>query len=460
MAAQRRWLSLSTPPGSSATASALAYASGTCEKPLVALTVGSLLDATAARHPTRTALVSYANEHETLTYADLALKSDLLAATLLGPMGIKPGEAIAVWSPSNSAWATLHFAAAKAGIISVFVNPAYKADELQYALNRVPHLRALFMPESFKGTRYPSVLQQVVPELDACRPGHLRSAALPDLRHAVVFSETRFPGCHRFVDLAAAGVAGDSDVSAMRAAAANIDIDDVTNVQFSSGTTGRPKAILLSHHSLVNNGWISADAQGFTPRDVLVNCPPFFHCFGSVLGTLAVVHAGAAQIIPSWGFDAGAALRAAARHSATAVYGVPTMFTSMLNHATLPELMPRLASWRTGIIAGGTCPPAVMRRLADEIGVSEMTIQYGMTETAPISAFTPRHAPMELRSTTVGTVAPHTEIKIIDPFTRSILPRGASGELCTRGYCVMKGYVLRVSPDFRLMVRFQHVMRG
>jgi fatty-acyl-CoA synthase len=318
--------------------------------------------------------------------------------------------------------------------VLVNINPAYRTPELEYALQKVG-CRALVSEASYKTSDYIAMLNELAPELAATEPGHLHSARLPELRIVIRLGTERSAGMFNFDDVAAK--AGPGEFEALKTIGAELDFDAPINIQFTSGTTGSPKAATLTHHNIVNNASMSASIMKFTERDRLCMPVPMYHCFGMVLGTLLCTSSGAAIVLPAAGFEADACLRAIEAERCTAVHGVPTMFIAMLDE---PGFADRdTTSLRTGIMAGAPCPIELMHRVIDEMHLDEITIGYGMTETGPLSTQTLPGDPIELRVGTVGRPLPNTEIKIVDESGR-IVPRGEPGELCTRGYNVMRGY--------------------
>ncbi len=408
------------------------YVHGTGPTPLLGLTVGGLLDATAAAHPDTEGLV-VCHQQVRWSYARLREEADALAAGLLA-LGLEPGERVGIWAPNCAEWVVTQFATAKAGLVLVNVNPAYRLPELERALRHVG-ARALITATRFKASDYVAMLRELLPELDSCPAGALRAAALPELRHVIALDDAPHPGMHRYRDVA--GVGGHAERERVAALRDELQFDDPINIQFTSGTTGTPKAATLTHHNIVNNAHLVARAMELGPGDRLCIPVPMYHCFGMVLGTLACAACGAAMVLPSAGFDAGAVLAAVGAERCTALHGVPTMFIAELEHPDFAAS--RLDSLRTGIIAGAPCAVELMKRLVGEMHLEQITIAYGMTETGPVSFQTSVHDPLERRVSTVGRVLPHTEVKIVDEAGR-VVPVGTSGELLTRGYCVMRGY--------------------
>ncbi len=408
------------------------YVHGVSLTPLLGLTVGQLFDRTAARWPDREALVV---RHQNIrwTWRELQQQVDALAAGLIG-LGMKPGERIGIWSPNAAEWVVTQFATAKAGLILVNVNPAYRLPELEYALNKVG-CKALITATRFKTSDYVAMLHEIAPELKRAAPGELRAARVPDLRLVIRLDEDSDPAMLTFAEVLERG--GEAERRRMSELAGELQFDDPINIQFTSGTTGTPKAATLTHHNIVNNAFFVGETMELSEQDRLCIPVPMYHCFGMVLGTLACVAHGATMVFPSEGFDALEVLRSVEAERCTALHGVPTMFIAEIDHPEFKRF--DLSSLRTGIIAGAPCAIELMKRLIGEMHLNEITIAYGMTETGPVSFETSVHDPLERRVTTIGRVLPHTEVKIVDPDGR-IVPAGTPGELLTRGYCVMPGY--------------------
>lgn len=411
----------------------LSHVIGDRTAPLLEETVGDLLARVARTWPGRPALV-VPPQGVRMDYATFDKAVDRLAAGLL-KLGLAPGDRIAIWSLNRAEWALMQFAAPRAGLILVNINPAYRTHELAFALRHVA-CRGLVLPRRFKTSDYIGMLRELAPELDACGPGELQAAALPDLRHVLVMGEGEpVPGTHAFDAVASCDDA--IALSRMRDVAATLSPHDAVNIQFTSGTTGAPKGATLTHHNIVNNGFFVGEAMHLTEQDRLCIPVPFYHCFGMVLGNLACVTHGACMVIPGEGFDPLVTLETVQAERCTGLHGVPTMFIAELEHPRFAEF--DLTSLRTGIMAGSNCPIEVMKRVVEAMHMSEVTITYGMTETSPASFQTTPDDPLERRVDSVGRVHPHVEVKIIDAEGRTV-PRGTTGELCTRGYSVMQGY--------------------
>jgi len=390
---------------------ALAYAHGACAEPLRGETVGALLRRAAGRWPDGEALVAPA-QGVRLSYRELEAAAERCARALLAS-GVQPGDRVGIWAPNVAEWVVVQYAAALAGAILVNVNPSYRQHELEHAL-RHAGCTVLVHAREFRGVDYEEALD---------------ASDLPQLRERVLLGRDWDAFLAR-----ADGV----DPAALAAREATLGCDDACDIQYTSGTTGRPKGATLSHHNVVNNAWFVGRALGYGPDDRVCLPVPFYHCFGMVMGNLAAACHGACIVVPAEAFDADATLAAVEAERCTSLYGVPTMFIGLLEHPT--SRTRELGSLRTGIMAGSPCPVEVMRRVRAELGVDEVTICYGMTETSPVSTQTARDDSVERRVTTVGRVHPHVEIKVVDPATGRTAPRGQPGELCTRGYSVMLGY--------------------
>ena len=406
---------------------------GDASQPLLQETVGAMLARIAAAWPEREALV-VPFQGVRWTWREFDERVTRLAAGLLA-LGLERGERIGIWSLNRSEWVLMQFATARAGLVMVNINPAYRTHELEHALTLVD-CRALVMPPSFKTSDYLALLREVAPELDAAAPGRLEAARLPSLRHVVLLGQgDPVPGTLRFDDIADCRDPGaHARVEAMQP---RLDPHDAVNIQFTSGTTGAPKGATLTHHNIVNNGFFIGERMRFTEQDRLCIPVPFYHTFGMVLANLAAVTHGTCMVLPGEGFDAGTTLRTVQEERCTALHGVPTMFIAMLSHPRFAEY--DLSTLRTGIMAGSNCPIEVMRQVMKRMHMDDVTICYGMTETSPVSFQTTTDDPVERRVDSVGRIHPHVEVRIVDPDGNTV-PRGTVGELHTRGYSVMRGY--------------------
>jgi fatty-acyl-CoA synthase len=410
----------------------LSYVSGVAEKPLLGATIGQQFDRTVECWGDRTGLV-VRQQGVRLTWRELRARVDAFAAGLLA-LGLAPGDRVGIWSPNNAEWVITQFATAKAGLVLVNINPAYRLHELDYALNKVG-CRALVTATAFKSSDYAAMLTTLLPELALASPGQLRAARVPTLQTVIQIGARSIPGSFAFDAVAAMG--GEAERTMLLDLAGRLQFDDPINVQFTSGTTGSPKGATLTHHNILNNGYFTAEGMHLTEHDRLCIPVPLYHCFGMVMGVLGCMTHGAAMVFPGEGFDPLAVLRTVAEERCTALYGVPTMFIAEMSHPDFAKY--DLSSLRTGIMAGSPCPIEVMRRAISLMNLREITIAYGMTETSPVSFQTKIDAPVERRVSTVGTVHPHLEVKVVDTEGK-IVPAGTPGELCTRGYSVMLGY--------------------
>jgi fatty-acyl-CoA synthase len=410
---------------------ALSYAHGASDQPMLGDTIGVQFDRTVARWGDRTGLVVH-QQGIKWTWTELAEHVDAFAAGLIA-IGLKPGDRIGIWSPNNAEWIITQFATAKAGLILVNINPAYRLSEVEYALNRVG-CKALITATQFKTSDYIGMINTLAPELAISHPGELHCARLPTLRTVIQIGGDA-SGTFAFEKVAHHG--RDIHVERLRELAPLLQFDDPINIQFTSGTTGQPKGATLTHHNILNNGYFIGEVLNYTEQDAVCVPVPMYHCFGMVIGVLACVTHGSAIVFPGEGFDPLATLQAVAEYRCTSLYGVPTMFIAELDHPQFKTF--DLTSLRTGVMAGAPCPIEVMRRAIRDMHLTEMTICYGMTETSPVSTQTRIGDTLEQQVSTVGRAHPHVEIKIIDADGR-IVPRGVKGEFCTRGYSVMQGY--------------------
>ncbi|MFG2912090.1 AMP-binding protein [Kitasatospora sp. NPDC048298] len=390
------------------------YASGTADVPLLGDTIGENLDRAVRAFPERDALVDRATARR-WTYAELAADVDTLALGLL-ELGIAKGDRVGIWAPNCAEWTLTQYAAAKLGAILVTVNPAYRAHELEYVLNQAG-IRLLVAVERFKTSDYAGMIEEVRPRC-------------PELERVLLIGGAEWEA------VTAAGRRADPARLAERQG--ELAPDDPINIQYTSGTTGFPKGATLSHHNILNNGYFVGELLDYTEQDRICVPVPFYHCFGMVMGNLAATSHGACMVIPAPSFEPGATLAAVAAERCTSLYGVPTMFIAELADPDFDRY--DLTSLRTGVMAGSPCPSEVMKEVIGRMGMAQVSICYGMTETSPVSTQTRVDDPVERRVTTVGRVGPHLEVKVVDPVTGRTVPRGEPGELCTRGYSVMLGY--------------------
>lgn len=420
------------------------YVSGRRDSELAFVTIPQLLEQTCNRYASNTAAV-FPAQNISLSWHQLREQADKLAAGLLA-LGIRRGNRVAIWSPNRAEWIIAQFGTARIGAILVNINPAYQSHELEYALTKV-RARMLIMARKQKTSDYLSILKQVAPELDLSQPtitpSELYLQAIPALKHIVVLEEGEIPnGCLTWDALL--GLAGPAQYKRLDALSAQLDPDDAINIQFTSGTTGSPKGATLSHYNIVNNARNTAVAMQLSTDDFVCIPVPLYHCFGMVLGVLACASVGAGMVFPGETFDAGDTLDAVNQYRCTALYGVPTMFITMLEHARIRDI--DMTCLRTGIMAGASCPVDTMQRVMNDMHMHEVTIAYGMTETSPVSFQSAIDDPLDKRVATVGRIQPHVEAKVIDK-SGSIVAPGVAGELCTRGYLVMLGYWDTQSSD-------------
>jgi fatty-acyl-CoA synthase len=408
------------------------YVSGISTMPLIGDTIGVHFDKIARTHADRDALI-VCHQNICWTYRELRQRVDNLAAGLCR-LGLMPGDRIGVWAPNCAEWTLTQFAAAKAGLILVTINPAYRRNELEYALNKVA-CAALVLASNFKSSDYLQMLKDLAPELDRCAPGALTSARLPHLRNVIRLGAETSPGMFNFDDLL--GAASESEHNQLAELGRQLQFDDPINIQFTSGTTGQPKGATLTHHNILNNGFFVTENIRLRPGDRLCIPVPLYHCFGMVMGNLGCITHGATMVYASAGFDPLSVLATVHAERCTALYGVPTMFIAALGVADFDRY--DLSSLRTGIMAGSPCPIEVMKQVVERMHMREVVIAYGMTETSPVSMQCAPDDPIERRVSTVGRISPHLEVKIVDADDR-VVARGAAGELCTRGYSVMLGY--------------------
>jgi fatty-acyl-CoA synthase len=390
----------------------LSYAHGASDQPLLGETIGHNLERTIARVPGADALVS-CHQGVRYTYAELGEAVDRLAGGMLAG-GLRKDDRVGVWGPNRAEWTLVQYATAKLGVILVNINPAYRTSELKYALGQ-SGCRWIFATPALKGSDFRAMVDDVRPEL-------------PDLERAIFFESREWD------ELSAGGATRDE----VNAAMDELDFDDPINIQYTSGTTGFPKGATLTHHNILNNAYFIGELLDYSERDRICIPVPLYHCFGMVIGNLAATTHGACMVYPAEAFDPEATLAACAQERCTSLYGVPTMFIAELGHPSFADH--DLRSLRTGLMAGSPCPTEVMKRVCSDMGVEEIGIAFGMTETSPVTTQVRRDDTLEHRCGTVGQVMPHTEIKIVDPGTGRTLPRGEPGEFCARGYMVMSGY--------------------
>ncbi|MBU8799302.1 MULTISPECIES: AMP-binding protein [Bacillus] len=399
---------------------------------LLHLTIGKLLEKTAADAPDHEAVV-YPDRGLRYTYREFDQLCRKVAKGLMA-LGIDKGEHVAIWASNTPEWLTAQFASAKAGAVLVTANTNYQLSELEYVLKQ-SDATTLILMESYRGTSYIDILCKLIPELKEGEPGRLASERLPFLKNIILLGDQRHPGMYLWDDLLK--LSGSVSEKALDRRMERLKEHDVINMQYTSGTTGFPKGVMLTHSNLANNAANIAECMNLSKKDRMCIPVPFFHCFGCVLGTLACVTAGA-TMVPVQEFSPKEVLSAVETEKCTALHGVPTMFIAELNDPDFASY--DLSSLRTGIMAGSNCPIEVMKKVIDNMGMSEITIAYGQTEASPVITQTRVNDSLKRRVETVGRALPNVEVKITEPGTNREVERGVQGELCTRGYHVMKGY--------------------
>lgn len=403
---------------------------------LIEVTIGDFFDAVVEKYPDQEALV-VCHQGIRWTYRELQQKVNQLASAMI-EMGLEIGDRVGIWSHNNAEWLLMQLATAKVGVILVNINPAYRSFELQYALNKLG-CSALVLMRHFKTSDYANIIRELCPEIYHKQYTQLDLVEIPTVERIIWIDESdtdeTFGFMQKFSEWMKEGDANDPRVAERQAKLKNTD---PINVQFTSGTTGTPKGATLTHRNILNNGYFIGEAMDLGPEDRLCIPVPLYHCFGMVLGNLAILTHGGCIVYPNDGFEPLSVLQAVQDEKCTALHGVPTMFIAELDHPDFGKY--DLSTLRTGIMAGSSCPIEVMRRVIDEMHMSEVTIAYGMTETSPVSCQTNKHTPLDKQVSTVGLVQPNLEVKIVDTQTGEVVPIGETGELLTRGYSVMKGY--------------------
>jgi len=391
----------------------LSYSSGASNYPLLGETIGENLKNTVAKFPQREALVCVEQNYR-VTYTEFYHQTGMVAKSLLS-IGLKKGDRVGIWAPNRAEWVLLQYATARVGIILVNLNPAYRESELEFVLQQA-EISVVFASLQFKTSEYKKMLNNVKPNSQT-------------LEHVIIFEED----WDNFLQL------GDNiTTSELQQVEQSIQFDDAVNIQYTSGTTGFPKGVTLTHHNLLNNGFFIGIRLNYSSKDRVCIPVPFYHCFGMVIGNLACTSHGACMVIPSSSFDPSLTLNAVETEKCTSLYGVPTMFIAELDLPNFDRF--DLSSLRTGVMAGSPCPIEIMKKVQSKMNMTEVSICYGMTETSPVSTQTIIGTPLDKQVSTVGTVQDHLELKIIDPVTGDIVPRGIAGEFCTRGYSVMQKY--------------------
>lgn len=410
----------------------LSHVSGATDVPLLETTIGQAFDDTVARFGGRPALVV---RHQDIrwSYSEFAAQIDAFAAGLLA-LGLIPGDRVGIWAPNCAEWAITQYATAKAGLIQVNINPAYRPAELDYCLNKVG-CKALITAAHFKTSNYIAMLGGLSPEIESSALGELNAEAFPDLRILIRLGDEKSPGFYNFADIPA--LAGADEKARLSELASSLRPDDPINIQFTSGTTGAPKGATLTHSNILNNAYFTGRVMGMTETDVLI-CPvPLYHCAGMVVSNLTCLTMGAVVVYPDEAFDPTAVLNAVQDEKASVLVGVPTMFLGELDHPDFASF--DVSTLRSGFIGGAPCPVELMKRIVTDLHMPEVTIVYGMTETSPVSFQTEPDDPLEKRVATVGRIQPNVEARVADPDGRTV-PLGEQGEILVRGYSVMHGY--------------------
>jgi len=410
------------------------------DTPLLGTTIAEHFSSIVARYPEHNAVISVPQE-QTLTYAQLSEQVDQVARALLS-FGYGKGNRIGIWSTNNLQWILIQMATARIGAILVNINPAYRVQELEYALKQ-SKVQCLLTIPTFKSSHYLDMLLELCPELKQCQPENIKSERLPDLSRIIIYDpllpdQTRipFPGFTAWQSLIA--VVEQTSQNKLNRVTASLDTDDAINIQYTSGTTGFPKAVVLSHHNILNNAWFSAQAMHFDEHDILCIAVPFYHCFGMVIANLLCFSVGACAVIACDYFDAETVLKTVEKHRCTALHGVPTMFIAELEHKNFQQY--NLKSLKTGIMAGAPCSPELMQQVMQEMHCPEILIGYGETEASPLTHLTTREDSLLRRTQTVGHNLPHPEVKVINIDTNQTVAIGETGEVCFRGYHIMQGY--------------------
>ncbi len=409
------------------------YTCGTSAVPLLGMTIGEMVDSIAAKYPENEAIVSV-HQNIRLSYREFLGEVNRVAKALMG-LGVEKGDRVGIWAMNHAEWVIVQFATAKMGAIMVNINPAYRTYELEYVLKQA-EISTLIVQGRFKTSDYVGMFYEACPEAYESKPGRISSEKFPFLRNAIFMGDIPYGGMYTWKDFLKKADEITSDELIERGE--GLTFDDPINIQYTSGTTGFPKGVVLTHHNVLNNGYIIGEGMGFTGNDRLCIPVPFYHCFGMVLSNLASVTHGTTMVLPAPTFDAESVLRTIEIERCTAVHGVPTMFIAELTHPNFAKYDMR--TLRTGIMAGSPCPIEVMKEVNQKMHISEIVIVYGQTETSPGVTMTTTKDPLDRRVTTVGRAFPHTELKIVDAATGKIVPTGEIGEICARGYCVMKCY--------------------
>jgi fatty-acyl-CoA synthase len=414
-------------------AQGISYTCGTAEYPLLGMTIGEMLDVIAAKYPDNEAVVSV-HQNIRWTYKEFREKVNEVGRALMG-LGVEKGDRVGIWAMNHAEWIVIQFATAKIGAIMVNINPAYRTYELEYALKQA-EIQTLILQGRFKTSDYVGMFYEACPEAYEQKAGKVSSEKFPFLKNVVFMGDIPYNGMFTWPEFMKKAEEISQDELVERGE--SLTFDDPINIQYTSGTTGFPKGVVLTHHGVLNNGYIIGSGMGFTEKDRLCIPVPFYHCFGMVLSNMASATHGSTMVLPCPTFDAEEVLKTIEKERCTAVHGVPTMFIAELSLPNFGKY--NLSTLRTGIMAGSPCPIEVMRKVNTLMNMRDIVIVYGQTETSPGVTMTTTKDPLERRVTTIGKAFPHTELKIVDPKTGRIVPMGEVGEVCARGYCVMKCY--------------------
>ena len=409
------------------------YVCGTSSQPLLGLTTGEMLSRIVEKYPDNEAIVSNFQDIR-LTYREFLVEVEKVARGLMA-LGIKKGDRVAIWAMNYAEWTIVQFATAKIGAIMVNINPAYRPVELDYVL-RQSEVKLILIQGRFKTSDYVGMFYEVCPEAYEARPGKISTEKFPFLKTAVFMGGIPYNGMYQWHEMIERGRSISPEELQERES--SLAFDDPVNIQYTSGTTGYPKGVVLTHHNVVNNGYIIGNGMNLSEKDRMCIPVPFYHCFGMVLSNMACVTHGSTMVLPAPTFDAESVLKTIEKERCTAVNSVPTMFIAELTHPDFEKY--DLRSLRTGIMAGSPCPIETMKEVAEKMHMYEIVIVYGQTETSPGVTMTTTVDPLEKRVTTVGKVFPHTELKVIDPNTNKLVSIGEIGEICARGYMAMKCY--------------------
>jgi fatty-acyl-CoA synthase len=409
------------------------YTCGTSAVPLLGMTLGEMVDSIATKYPDNEAVVSV-HENIRWTYREFLERVNTVARGLMG-LGVDKGDRVAIWAMNHADWVVVQFATAKIGAIMVNINPAYRTYELEYVLKQA-EIQTIILQGRFKTSDYVGMFYEACPEAYEAKPGRISSEKFPFLKNAIFMGDIPYNGMFTWDELM--DKADETPMDDLIERGEVLTFDDPINIQYTSGTTGFPKGVVLTHHNVLNNGFIIGEGMKFTEKDRLCIPVPFYHCFGMVLSNLASVTHGTTMVLPAPAFDAEEVLKTVEKERCTALHGVPTMFIAELTHPNFAKY--NLKSLRTGIMAGSPCPVETMKQVNTQMHMSEIVIVYGQTETSPGVTMTTTVDPLDRRVTTIGRAFPHTELKIVDAKTNKIVPYGEIGEICARGYCVMKCY--------------------